>query len=680
MLPSTAHLSASPTTDPTQHPTILLTTIPTESPTTPKPTTYPTTNPTSYPTASPTSGAVVCADQITAKSNGDWEYYLHINNDSIVTFDTCSSYLNLFSMQIYLLNGSNYTLYSECMECGSICLEQSKFRMEMAAGIYFMKIDQKHFFEMICEPVPKPTSEPTDSLNTDTPSVQPSAYPTGDLTTSDPTMQEIVVNVSFSEIVVSDSYLSDPFGRLESSISVIVTDEGNVLGDLSQCQSCFIWQYRSGNEWINFQIQDNDDISMAVTRSGDEYTSKLVIQSIRRSQSGNCVDDTAEENHPFDEDSEYRLRLKVMHQTESYTVSEISNEYNITTNSLPSGGVCIIQNLEDLIPLDPYNLFCDFWNNQSNLEFNALIDGVSMSTAGSVDDARQLTAIAPSGNISITVLVKEKNEYNAITCYPIIATFKSMDDILNEVPENETSTEVVESILQTIDNITSTDSLSENPDLAVSIISVVKDLYHSNLTTQSESQQIVDDMVVNILETSHMVSSSNESTTNITGDAIITELATVSSITSNEEIVNVESTTTQLVEEYLPDIFDAVDIFIDSSSSENTTFNSSSSVVQDALYSIGVQSQKLISNLEATLVDAVNMSNSTDEQIDSTNSLSESLVGFATLAASIALAESEVGETFNYDERAYDEVSTVTSEKVLDVSCLLHMISQSVCL
>ena len=98
-----------------------------------------------------------------------------------------------------------------------------------------------------------------------------------------------------------------------------------------------------------------------------------------------------------------------------------------------------------------------------------------------------------------------------------------------------------------IRNITTTRSFSESPDVAVSVHSVVEDLYQSNLTTRTEAKQIVDDMVVNILETSIVVSSSNVSTTNITGDAIITELATVSSITSNEEIVDAESTTAQLV-------------------------------------------------------------------------------------------------------------------------------------
>ena len=670
--PTKANSSTNPTNNSTTYPSKSPNFSPTESPTTLHPTgdltivptKEPTADPTSFPTASPTPGEVYCGEKTTEKFNGDWEYYLHIDNDSIVIFDTCSSYLNLFSMQIYAVNGSNYTLYSECIECGSICLDQSKFRGEMAAGVYLMTIDQKHEFQMICEPLPNPTAEPTDPLTTDSSTANPFTYPTGDPTTSYPTVQEIVLNVSFSEIELSASYLSDPFGRLESTVTVIITDESNVLGDLSHCQSCFIWQYKAGNEWINFEINENDDISMTATRSGDQYISKLVVQSIRRLNSGNCVNDEVAAVHPFQEDTSYQLRLKFESDLPEYSLSKISSESTLVTNSLPSGGLCIIQNVEHLQPLDPYNLFCDFWNNQSDLEFNALIDGVAMNTAGFVEDARQLTGIAPSGNVSITVLVKEKNEYNAITCYPIMATFKSMDDILNEVPENETSTKVVDSILDKIDNITSSESLSENPDVAVSIISVVEDMYQSNLTTQSESQQIVDDMVVNILETSVVISSSNESSVNITGDAIIIELATVSSITSNEDIVDAQSTTTQLVEEYLPGVFDAVDVFIDVSA-QNASSNVSSSEVQDALYSIGEQSQELISNLEATLVDAVNVSNSAAETIDSVNSLTESLVDYATLAASTALAQSEVGETFNYGATELGNNGAIIRSKVV---------------
>ena len=673
----TADPTIDPTDDPTSDPTIDPTSDPTADPTK-DPTADPTVDPTSFPTSSPTPGDVYCGELREARTNGDWEYYLHIENTSIVTFDTCSSYLNLFTMRIYF----GHHLYAECVECGSICLEESQFRRHMPNGTYLMTIDEKHEFEMICEPEPKPTSEPTEPLTTDSPSSHPSSNPTEDPTTSHPTEQEIVVNVTVGDVSSSTPYLTDPFGRFEASTVVLVDDESNMLGDVVDCYDCFVWQYQSEqeSEWNSFDIQGNDDLSVAITKSDDEYTSILVVQSIRRLNSGNCVDDELAENHIFQENMGYRLRMRFVSNTDYY-VAEISNEFNITTNRLPSDGVCIIQNVDELLPLEPYNLFCDFWRKEPGtiLEYNALIEGVAMSTAGYVDDARQLTGIAPVGNVTITVLVKEQDEYNAITCYEIRETFKSMLEVINTVPDgsNDTTAEVVDSVLDTIDNITSTNSLSENPDMAVSIHTVVEDMFKSNLTTADEAEEIIDDMVVNILETSTVVASSNESgPVNVSGDAIITELATVSSITSNEEIVDVASTTTQLVEEYLPNIFEAVDLFIDTtvtSSPDNASSNASSvssTAVQDALYSIGEQSQELISNLEATLVNAVatssdNVSNVTDEEIESVNTLSESLVDYATLAASTALAQSEIGETFNFEEVEVDENGTVVNAKTV---------------
>ena len=631
----------------------------------------PTVNPTVNPSAAPTPGVVFCGDYREHNEHGDWEYYLQIVNDSIVTIDTCSSYLNLFSMRIY----SNGTLYDECLECGAICLDESKFRMAMTMGTYLLSIDQRHKFEMICEPEPHPTTEPTGHPTTDSLTLSPSSVPTNDPTTSHPTAKQIAVNVTFRDTTSSTSYLSDPFGRFEASNIVVIDDKNNELGDaVVDCVSCFIWQYRFDGEsaWKSFDVEGNEDISVSITKSGDEYTSTLVVQSIRRSNAGNCVDDELKENHPFQEGTDYRFRMKFEIEKEGYSVSGTSNELNLRTNSLPSGGICIVQNIENLLPLEPYNLFCDFWEteNGTNLEYNALIGDVSMSIDGFVDDARELTGIAPSSNVSITILVKEENEYNAISCYQIEAQFKSMDAIVRDIAANETSTELIKEFLIEIENITNSTSLSENPDVAVAVHSVVEDLYQNNLTTQSDAQNMVHNLVVNILETSTVVSPINESTANISGDAIITELATVSSITSNEEIVDVESTTTVLVEEYFPDIFDAVDLFVDVTSADNISSNTTSNDVfeaEDILYSIGEQSQDLISNLEDSVDDFIgnNAANLTEDEIDFVNDLTESLVDFATLAASKALALSEIGETFNYEEIQYDDNDTVTKSKVV---------------
>ena len=178
--------------------------------------------PTMNPTASPIPVDVSCGEQREGPSDGEWEYYLDIDNDSIVTFDTCSSYLNLFSMWIYTGDDNiSSTLYADCIECGSICLEESQFRVAMDADTYFMVIDGAHRFEVICEPEKHPTSEPTQQSTPDVSSVSPSTVPTTALShptiVSDPTEQENVVNVTVRDVSSPTPYLSDPFGRFKAS-------------------------------------------------------------------------------------------------------------------------------------------------------------------------------------------------------------------------------------------------------------------------------------------------------------------------------------------------------------------------------------------------------------------------------------------------------------------------------
>ena len=636
-----------PTTEPTLEPTTIPTTraptaVPTEDPTidpTAVPTREPTDEPTKEPTSSPTPRDVICDDQLEGATNSEWHYKLYIDNDYVVTFDTCNADSNIFSMWIYTENGNTNDTYAECNECGTVCIEQNKFKVNMDADTYLMTIDGAHNFQMICEP---PTSEPTNN-----PTVVLTPNPTLSPTIAYPTIADITFDVILSEINSSTDYLSDPFGRFEVWCTALVEDVEGVLGDISSTN--FVWQYQSEgtNEWNNFEIEDNDDISMTITRSGDEYTSKLVVQSIRRLNAGHCVDEEAAATHPFEEDAIDRLRLKFVSDDPSFP-TELSDEFELNTNSLPSGGVCVIQNADEVHPLDKYNLECGGIDGDSDLEYNAMIGDVTMSTSGFVDDAKELIGIAPVGDVTITVLVKEKDEYNAITCYQINETFQFAD----ELDEGD-----VDDLLLTINNLTAIESFSENPAFAVSIHSVVEYLFEGSLIGQHEAELIVDDMVMNLLGTSPVLSSLNESASNITGDEIITELATVSAITSNEDIVDLNSTTTHLVDVYLPDLFDAVDLFIDSTSE-----------MTDALYSIGEQSQELISNLDATLVDVIEVndsSNITETDIVSVNSLSESLVDFATLAASTALAQSETGETFNFESTEYDENGTIIASKVV---------------
>ena len=95
----------------------------------------------------------------------------------------------------------------------------------------------------------------------------------------------------------------------------------------------------------------------------------------------------------------------------------------------------------------------------------------------------------------------------------------------------------VEIILDNSINGNTTFSLIEHPDIAVTIYIVVEDIYKSNLTTQQEATQIIDDVVKILILSSELDT-----------DTIIntswTELATIKQITSNEDIINTNTTTT----------------------------------------------------------------------------------------------------------------------------------------
>ena len=565
-------------------------------------------------------------------------------------------------MYIYTMTDSNLSLFAKCTECGSICYGPSQFQVNLTEGTYLMAIDQRHEFEMLCSSkvTANPTADPIAIFPSSLPTVTPSANPT----TANPTANQALVIVIFDGIgtpTASTTFLTDPYGRFEAACTVSVGDDSLILDDLSECDSCFVWQYKSDgeSEWTAFDVEGNDGISMSITKSGNEYTSKLVVQSVRRQRAGYCVDDEGAANHPFAEDTVYQIRLKFDSDPYDYFVAEMSNSLDITTNALPSGGLCIIQNADRLDPLDRFNFFCVEWDDDDDLEYNALIGDVVMDTDGFVDDAREIIGFAPSGNVTVTVLVKERGAYNAITCYAINATFKTMSEFVREQGNgsNTTSTHIVDGVLGEISNFTNNTSLSAKPDLAVSIQLVLEDLVRSNLTTESEAAQIVDDVVSNVLSSSAVLSP-NAST--LTAAAIVTELACISAVTAYADIVDSASTTSDLVDSYLGAMFDAVDLYLESTDNAATA-------VQDALYSVGEQSQRLISNLEATLT-VDDISNLTDDEIDSINSLSESLVDYATLSASTALAQSDVGETFSFESYEYGDDGSVSSYYM--VSCL----------
>merc|ERR1719204_1051571 len=140
------------------------------------------------------------------------------------------------------------------------------------------------------------------------------------------------------------------------------------------------------------------------------------------------------------------MRLRVVLNHDGYYLSGASDATRIETNTLPTGGVCVVQNIDELVPLQPYNLFCAGWADEDVLEFNALTQNVPLSTAGFVDDARKLTSVAPVGNVSIVVLVKERAQADAITCVEIAASFQSIEQVLQR-NTTQNATQVVAAIL-----------------------------------------------------------------------------------------------------------------------------------------------------------------------------------------------------------------------------------------
>ena len=103
----------------------------------------------------------------------------------------------------------------------------------------------------------------------------------------------------------------------------------------------------------------------------------LTIQSIRRQNAGYCVDEDVVNSHPFQPGKIYELRLRVTTPTNNeLDYVFISQSLDVITNALPINGDCIIENMNQLLPLQPFNLLCNNWVNATVLEYNALMENV----------------------------------------------------------------------------------------------------------------------------------------------------------------------------------------------------------------------------------------------------------------------------------------------------------------
>ena len=123
---------------------------------------------------------------------------------------------------------------------------------------------------------------------------------------------------------------------------------------------------------------------------------------------------------------------------------------------------------------------------------------------------------------------------------------------------------------------------------------------------------------------------------------VITELAELKTVTSNENIINIKTTTKTLVDNYVPQIFKAMSNIIDVEVN-NDNDNNVESDIQSTLYTISSESQQLIENLEDTLTERKKTEIVSDDE-DNINRLAQDLIDYATSLASAALSQSEVGE------------------------------------
>merc|ERR1719242_2945898 len=241
-------------------------------------------------------------------------------------------------------------------------------------------------------------------------------------------------------------------------------------------------------------------------------------------------------------------------------------------NTLPHGGECIIQDLNTLIPADPFNLECSGWiGSGSYLEYNALLDSTPMSTHF-VSSASNISGLAGSGSIAITVLIRD--DYGGISCYSMNSTFRSVDEVLSDNSSNVT----VDVITTNIETVINSTSFGEDNAAAVSIQSVTVDLFVSGNINQSEGQNIVIDIVSNLVSTS-LVLDQNESTT-ASASTILSEVATYTTLTSNPDLVELDGAETaggQIVD-IIPDLFVAMQSF-----SEGATDNDAVNVTVDSV-------------------------------------------------------------------------------------------------
>eukprot|EP01083_Nonionella_stella_P011537 32734_1 len=509
------------------------------------------------------------------------------------------------------------------------------------------------------QPTPQPTPQSTKR-----PTPPPVDPPRTATTQPTPSPHHSLAGVSFPHPIVADTFQGDPYGRFEASIEALVHDEENHLRVSVSCAYCFIWQYRIANaydEWTDIAPTDDNDITVyneqVSSDNGALYHSTLIIQSSRRLHAGYCYD--ADDNSRiFKPGSIYELRFQLV-------MPIYSDFLVIKTQSLPSGGVCLAarggdMSTDDMLePLQEFSLLCMDWSNHANLEYNALIQNTIMSKDGFVADAAGLTSVAPAGDMNITVLIKEKHPNAIIACDTIHVTFRSIaETIRDRLDQNPSanSEAIVREMMNNVGAMIDSTALAENPDVAISISTVIEGLYSYDSSIKPQAAVMTDALVNNIVDNS--ITNVQSDSDQIAGEDMITEISTIATVASHRDIVP-HRTTTVLVDEYLPRVFDAMDASITRDTDE--TIKSQQSV----LYVIAQQSQELINNLESALSHATHDEAALTMSDVNNNDLAAALVEYATLMSSKALGKSSPGESFHFETSEYNEDGSIYNKKTI---------------
>eukprot|EP01083_Nonionella_stella_P028074 77310_1 len=460
-------------------------------------------------------------------------------------------------------------------------------------------------FEVTCTMSGLPCFEPLGTVGTH---IECDTEPTEDLTFDITSAHQYPQN---------GDVISDCFNRFEASIQLFINQKLTVN---PLCLECFKWYIQDTNATDHDSL-DSELITFYNVKIG-EYTNEnmepydiiqsyIVINSIRTTHAGYCVDSNLIDKHPLTPGNNYRIHLQV--ETEDGTPIYSSSPVTISTNEAPHGGYCQIYDFENTFVLVPFRLECYDWiaskDHNRNVSYNALFGDVLMMDSFQLSP-RSVKGLVGVGGFEIVALIQDDSQSTA--CYEMNVTFPSIVEIFN------TTNITVDILNERIDAIAGSVNTSADNGAIIAAYSVIDGLYKTSMTDMQRSSDVVQALVENVIY--------------LSVDEIISDLSTLAQITSNNEIVNHEVVNI-LVDYYIPlVIYDIMNSFIDTYADED---------IAGQLYSIVTQTQTLIVQLEHVLIN-------TTINASRMNHIAERLTEYSLYSAHIALAESLPSESYKY--------------------------------